>query len=174
MASKAKLSLINTFLDLANEVDYEKITVTSLVEKCGISRQTFYYHFNDIDEMLKWAFESETEVICAKQPEGKWIESAKLYVGFLDKYDAVLRSAAKSSSFIFIFNLINDSFNKYISAYLISRLKNPSATLSDNQFIVSCLSNGFAGLVIAELQKPRSDYETLLVKIARGFNLISK
>ena len=42
MASKAKSALINTFLEMAEETEYEKITVTGLVEKCGISRQTFY------------------------------------------------------------------------------------------------------------------------------------
>ena len=130
---------------------------------------------NDIEEMLKWAFEDETKAICSKQIEGKWIESAELYVSFLNKYDKVLRSAAKSPSFIFMFNLINNSFFEYISAYLTNRLKsNPSATISDNQFIISCLSNGFAGLVVAELQKPESDYASLLGKISRGFNIITK
>ena len=64
MASKAKYAIISAFLRLVNHKDFEKITVTDLVEECDISRQTFYYHFDDIEKMLAWAFETETGAIC--------------------------------------------------------------------------------------------------------------
>lgn len=32
----------------------DKITVKELVDGCGISRQTFYYHFQDIMDVVEW------------------------------------------------------------------------------------------------------------------------
>ena len=32
----------------------KKLTVKDIVEECGITRQTFYYHFRDIPDLLKW------------------------------------------------------------------------------------------------------------------------
>ncbi len=173
MASKAKIAITNAFLELADEHDFEKITVTSLVEKCSISRQTFYYHFDDIDEMLKWAFKHETEKICNKQVEGEWKESAGLYIDFLNRYDKLLRSAAKSSNFIYVFGLLSESFSSYIHSYIEKKTKKPSASKSDLEFLVSCISNGFAGLVIEELKKNKSDYASLLEKITKGLILIT-
>lgn len=37
----------------------QKITVTELINACGVNRKTFYYHFEDIYALLKWTFEQE-------------------------------------------------------------------------------------------------------------------
>ena len=38
---------------------FGKITVSELIKSCGINRNTFYYHFEDIYALLKWTFEHE-------------------------------------------------------------------------------------------------------------------
>lgn len=38
-----------------------KLTVKDIVEECGITRQTFYYHFSDIPDLVRWMLEQETE-----------------------------------------------------------------------------------------------------------------
>ena len=35
----------------------KKLTVKDIVEECHITRQAFYYHFEDIPDMLKWMLE---------------------------------------------------------------------------------------------------------------------
>ena len=174
MASKAKNAIISAFLELAKEYEFEKITVTNLVEKCSISRQTFYYHFNDIEEMLKWAFKNETNIICSYQTESKWKESAELYINFLNKYDRLLRSAVKSSKFIYIYNLLKSSFDTYITSYFENKTNMSVNSKADVEFLVNCLSNCFTGLVLEEIQKEKSDYTELLGKIVKGFKVFPK
>ena len=36
-----------------------KITVSELISECNVNRKTFYYHFQDIYDLLKWMFEQE-------------------------------------------------------------------------------------------------------------------
>ena len=36
-----------------------KITVSELIRDCGINRNTFYYHFDDIYDLLHWMLENE-------------------------------------------------------------------------------------------------------------------
>lgn len=36
-----------------------KITVSEIVTDCGVNRKTFYYHFEDIQALLKWTLEQE-------------------------------------------------------------------------------------------------------------------
>lgn len=39
---------------------FPKITVSELVQRCGMNRKTFYYHFEDIYALLKWVLEEES------------------------------------------------------------------------------------------------------------------
>lgn len=36
-----------------------KISVREIIEDCGVNRKTFYYHFQDINDLVKWMFEQE-------------------------------------------------------------------------------------------------------------------
>ena len=38
---------------------FSKITVSELIRDCGVNRKTFYYHFQDIYDLLKWVLEEE-------------------------------------------------------------------------------------------------------------------
>lgn len=42
---------------LLQEKSLDEITVKDIVEDCGISRQTFYYHFQDIYAVVDWRFQ---------------------------------------------------------------------------------------------------------------------
>ncbi len=172
MASKAKNALLEAFLKLIETEAFEKITVTSLVEQCGISRQTFYYHFEDIEQMLTWAFENETQTICNSQVAGKWTDSAKAYIALLNKYDLMIRKGAQSPHFVFIFNLLYNSFYTFIDAYIQKTQSSKTPLNKDHTFLVSCLAASYAGLVVKEIQKPESDYEGLLEKITNAFNVM--
>ena len=39
-----------------------KITINDITDDCHISRMTFYYHFNDIYDLVEWACEEEARV----------------------------------------------------------------------------------------------------------------
>lgn len=43
-----------------------KVTVSELIRDCDINRNTFYYHFTDIYDLLKWMFEQETVEVVKK------------------------------------------------------------------------------------------------------------
>ena len=47
------------FMELLSEKNLDKITVKELAEVCGISRNTFYYHYHDIFEVLEEIFQCE-------------------------------------------------------------------------------------------------------------------
>ena len=45
---------------------FSKITVSEIATDCGVNRKTFYYHFEDIQELLKWTLEQEAIEIVKK------------------------------------------------------------------------------------------------------------
>ena len=51
MPVDVKQVIAETFAGLLEHKNVEKITVKELVDACHISRQTFYYHFQDTMEV---------------------------------------------------------------------------------------------------------------------------
>lgn len=44
----------------------KKLTVKDIVEECHITRQAFYYHFEDIPDLLGWMLEKKSEQFLAE------------------------------------------------------------------------------------------------------------
>lgn len=53
MANYTTKAIIDHFEEMLVEMPFNKITVSALVERCGISSNTFYYHFRDIYDLLE-------------------------------------------------------------------------------------------------------------------------
>lgn len=61
MATDMKMAIAEAARRLLLEKNVKKLTVKDIVEECQITRQTFYYHFEDIPEMFQWILERNTE-----------------------------------------------------------------------------------------------------------------
>ena len=59
MAIATKKLLADGLKELLEKKTLDKITVKELVATCGVNRQTFYYNFQDIYELLEWIFVEE-------------------------------------------------------------------------------------------------------------------
>lgn len=51
--------------ELAQSRSFASISVGDLVRQCGISRNTFYYHFRDKYEVVSWIFSDEVSPLLA-------------------------------------------------------------------------------------------------------------
>ena len=60
MANKTKHAIKEALVRLLDDRPFDKISVRDLVDECGISRNTFYYHYHDVYEVLEDIFEEET------------------------------------------------------------------------------------------------------------------
>lgn len=74
-----------------------KISIREIVEDCGISRQTFYYYFQDIYDLLKWMFEQEALSLLREHADMlTWQDGMLQLLYYLEKNRAVVLCAIKS------------------------------------------------------------------------------
>lgn len=52
MALLTQKAILSTFEEMLEEMPFDKITVSALVKRCGVSSNTFYYHYQDIYALL--------------------------------------------------------------------------------------------------------------------------
>lgn len=68
MANFTQKAIKASFMKLLNEKPLSKISVRDIVEDCGINRNSFYYHFQDIPSLLEEIIGEETKAIIEKFP----------------------------------------------------------------------------------------------------------
>ena len=69
MASFTKKAIVQTFLKLLDDRPLNQITVKDIVEACGINRNSFYYHFEDLPSLMEEILKDEADRII------EWMES---------------------------------------------------------------------------------------------------
>lgn len=70
----AKREIKNSFIKLLTERPISQITVKDIVEDCGVNRNTFYYHFQDIPSLLEEIIVEMTAKVIENLPEESTFE----------------------------------------------------------------------------------------------------
>lgn len=52
--------------ELLREEELDQIRVRELTERCGLRRQSFYYHFKDVYDLFDWAVRQERALLLAR------------------------------------------------------------------------------------------------------------
>ncbi len=76
MSNFTQKAIKDTFIELLNEMPLNQITVKQIVEKCGINRNSFYYHYQDIPALIEEIVIEEADRIIAEYPDIDSIETA--------------------------------------------------------------------------------------------------
>lgn len=132
----------------------EKITVSDITDDCGVNRMTFYYHFQDIYDLIEWTCIQEAEkALNGKKTYDTWLQ------GFLQIFDAVLankpfimnvyRSVSREQVEIYLYKvtykLLIDVVNETAEGMLVRD--------DDKTFIANFYKYSFVGLMLEWIQK---------------------
>ena len=113
MASNTKEALGNALKQMLAVKPIERITVKDLVDICSVNRQTFYYHFDDVYDLLEWVFEEgANKVLPSEVSFSHWREDVLLFFKYL--YD----------NSTFALNIYNSQSRTYMLRYYKRRIQN--------------------------------------------------
>ena len=115
---KTEYRLAETLKNMMSEVSLDSISVTTLTKKCKVNRQTFYYHFHDIYDLLTLIFLNEEieDIGEAKNIKAMLTSIYQYYVKNKGFIDATLNSAAKELLEEFIYNCCYKSIMRFVNA----------------------------------------------------------
>ena len=89
MSNITKKALETSLKKLMLKKPLDKITIRDITDDCGISRMTFYYHFQDIYDLVEWCcIEDATAALQGKKTCDTWNE------GLVQIFEAVLENKA--------------------------------------------------------------------------------
>lgn len=79
--------IADAFEQLLEEKPLNKITVREIVDRCGVNRNTFYYHFQGIPALLeRIAKEKADEVIQNHDPQESLVDCLRVVIQYCTSY----------------------------------------------------------------------------------------
>ena len=86
MSQITKNALGNSLKGLLQKKPLNKVTVKDVVEDCGVNRQTFYYHFQDIYDLLEWMFSQDLDkFFCSQSDNLNWQDWCDILVKYMQE-----------------------------------------------------------------------------------------
>ena len=156
MAGKTKLQILKSFSVLLADHELDKITVTMLVEECHISRQTFYYHFADIQALIDWGVQQYTHGCVTDAKKAAKIDENRLF----------LRKCFSSSLSGYMTALLRNSIMEYTSEFYSQFINFGYQDSNEVDFAIEFTANGVTGFIISMLYtKTETDITTLAAKM---------
>lgn len=162
MAALTKMAIVKAFEELARVKNVDRITVKEITDKCQISRNTFYYHFKDIydvlEEMLNQRVEQMIETLELNMQSGNSVQDTRRagmrYI--LDNRELFFnlhRSAGVQEVKMYL-----DKSSSVLGHYLIDRLsEGMNVSERDKDLIISFYQYAHAGMMAEWLEKGMKD-----------------
>lgn len=135
--------LAEALKNMMSEKPLDSISVLSLSKKCKVNRQTFYYYFHDIYDLLTLVFlDEKIEGIEKSKNFNEMVKCIFLYYDKNKKFiDAAINSGGKDLAFEFFYNACYQSALRYINEYPESKKLHANDKKAISRFYASAYSN---------------------------------
>ena len=166
-SEQTKRLLADTLKTLLQSKPFHKITVTELVRTCGINRQTFYYHFQDIYALLTWGLEEEAHKLI-KETGGPldWQGRLQIFLYFIEDNFVACQHIVNSLSRDVLERFLYDDF--YATIYELIRSSADDVSIPQEQldYIACFYTLGVAQLIVQWIKQDRpQSIETFIAQL---------
>ena len=152
MANFTKNAIRSTFIHLLEEKPLNQITIKMIVEECGINRNSFYYHYQDLPALIEDIMQDNADKIINENPTIDSLETAA--------HAAVDFASSNRKAILHIYNSVNrEIFERYlwqicdyvVRSYGNTILKSKNITESDLELLTLFYKSECFGIVLAWL-----------------------
>ena len=153
-----------TFKDLLKEKPFNKITVNDIASKCDINRQTFYYHFQDIRDLVEWICTFEVDSILNKNSNvEKWEDKFLLIFKIMEEEKIFVKNIYHSVSVEVLRNNLYRLVYPIIYSEIIEKSKGKNLREEDKKFITDFYKYAFVSIVLDWINKRMIENPELIV-----------
>ena len=160
------------FIEMLNEKPLKDITIKDIVTKCDINRNTFYYHYADIYDLLSEIFQNELEIVVEEYNNTMSWEEAFLF--------AAKFSLENKKAIYHIYNSMQreelENYVYNVAGYVMSRYierenEEINALEKDVKLITRFYQSALTGLVLQWIStRMQENPEEIINRIGELFN----
>ena len=97
-SSETKLKMAQALKKLVNYKTFSKITVGDIITECELNRNSFYYHFENMYDLLYWTYDQEIQNIVAafQNANADYTQSFEFILSYIDQNINLCQAAYES------------------------------------------------------------------------------
>jgi probable dihydroxyacetone kinase regulator len=147
---KTKELIELTLIKNLSKTTLDNISVKSICEECNISRQTFYYHFCDIYQVLEVIFKEQTAIVVGENKNYEsWTQGFRNVLDLMLKYKPFVFNTYRSISKEYLENFLYQVIDDLLLSILNEKGVNyPYVKKEEKQFIARFYRYAFAGVIL--------------------------
>lgn len=151
MPFETKRMLAGSFKKLLSQRKLDKITVKDIVEDCGVNRQTFYYHFHDVYDLMEWTFRDTAESLVRERVDHQeWTEGVETLMDYLRRDKLLILNAYHSISHETVSEFLKRILRPYLLQFVQAQAREltPPAKREDVDFVADIYTVTIAGFIM--------------------------
>ena len=149
MPLDVKSAVASALAEMMKHRSVDKITVKDLVEACGISRQTFYYHFRDITDVVEWAAQQAGQRVLAESLQANTPQAAvQRFVSFTVESWPLIQRMLSSQRRDAMERIMLQSVRGYLEDLMAQRQDGPALNREDWETTLDFYACGVIGLLL--------------------------
>ncbi len=158
MSQITKKALAASLKKLLSQKPLDKITVIDIVEDCEVNRQTFYYHFQDIYDLVEWMFlTGAAAALNGKKTYDTWQQGfLQVFEYALENKDLVINTYHSMSRDQLERYLYDVTYNLLIGV-VEEQASGMAVNENDKKFIADFYKFAFVGLMLDWIRRGMKD-----------------
>lgn len=167
MSLVTKNALANSLKELLKTKTLDKITITEIVNDCGLNRQSFYYHYKNIYDLVSWTFAMDVESsLKGKVNYSDWQEGFLVILNYCKNHKLIIHNLYHSQGK----NIIEDGLKNYVINLLLKVIEeeihnlNINVSKEDKIFIANYNMFAFVGLIMLWIENDMEEDPKLIIK----------
>ena len=163
-------------MELLQKKSLDKITVKDIIEETEVNRNTFYYHFQDIYDLLESAFEEEAVKFRSEaDPKNNFYEEYIRTVNFLlDHSDAIIHIYNSKSRDV-IKAYLESAASFFIGRFVEEAAEGSKLSENGKNYIIYFYTDAIIGITLRWIEGSMMDSKEVLIKtVSDSFNATVK
>ncbi|MCB5951402.1 TetR/AcrR family transcriptional regulator [Enterococcus sp. BWT-B8] len=173
-----KKAIARSLIELCETKLFSKISVQDITKQAGLNRQTFYYHFTDKYDLLRWIYQEEAFIYLDTKDVniGNWEEQSLKMLRAIQSNKDFYYNTVSSYSEVMMTDFSEITKKLFISLF---EQMDTEGELSkeDKQFYARFLSYGCSGVlsnwILEGYKEPPLTIATQLFRLAKDIEFFS-
>lgn len=150
MRTDTKYLISDTLVELLKKKTVDKVTVKDVVEACHISRQTFYYHFQDLEDVMEWTVEKTMQKVLQESIKAESAQQAVqiLVTTVMERTRNLMPKLMESQHRVKLEQQMLKMVRRYLQELIQRNLPALDIAYADLQATIDFYSYGITGLLL--------------------------